>query len=288
MPLMEHQGTCERRLEAAFVSLAPKDLVGLGDSLRQDEAGRRRFEQLAEVDLALARSMDEFAVLGPFEARIASSFESLDSFFSPAVEAVETPPVRPVTRIPRWALAAAAVLVAILLPLGMERDRSGPEQTGVWTERGDSATYLRPYCMDPVSHRMDVAIEESGIASCSADQYLVLTYALRTDAEAWLHAVALPFDDDEAVWIVPNPRREAPVWTEAAERPTEAWPPIDLSINYPPGAYQIVWAACDQPIQWADWALAANNGQEALVELLDMREDCEEGTWLFVVRETTP
>lgn len=286
---MEQIGTCEHRLDAAFVSLAPRDLVGLGDALRQDEAARRRYERLAEVDLALARSENEFAVLGPFEDRIASSFESLAGFFSHAIDVPAAPPARVSLRVARWALAAAAVLLAVLLPTGTERHGPGVEHPGIWTARGDRAAYLRPYCMDPESRRAEVAIAKPGLATCGADQYLLLAYALRTEVGAWLHAVALPYEEaEQPVWIVPNPLQGDPAWVEPVDRPAEAWPPIDLSINYPPGAYQVVWAACTDPIPWMNWADAAAAGREGLDDLLDARQDCEGGTWLFVVREAQP
>jgi len=285
---MKNQGTCEQRLEAAFVSLAPEDLCGLGDAMRQDETVRRRYEYLVEVDLALARSEDEFALLGPLESRIASSFESLSVFFAP--EAVESlaPPERIQGRLARWALAAAAVLLAVLLPTGTEREWRNVEQEGIWTARGDRAAYLRPYCMDPESHFVSGAVVEPGLAICGADQYLLLSYVLRTDAGRWFHAVALPVEGEDPVWIVPNPAHEDPAWAEPAERPTEAWPTVDLSVNYQPGEYQVAWAACDEPIPWTDWADAAAGGQEGIDDLLDTRRNCEAGAWLFVVREVMP
>jgi len=286
---MEQKGTCEHRLDAAFISLAPQDLEGLGNALRQDETARRRYERLAEVDLALARNVDEFAVLGPIEDRIASSFESLSHFFSHAVDVPVAPPARISLRVARWALAAAAVLLAVLLPTGTERYRPGVEHPGIWTARGDRTAYLRPYCMDPESRRAEVAIAEPGLATCGVDQYLLLTYALQTEVGVWLHAVALPYDETEKpVWIVPNPLQGDPAWVEPVDRPTEAWPPVDLSVNYPPGAYQVVWAACADPISWTDWADAAAAGREGIDDLLDARGTCERGTWLFVVREVTP
>ena len=285
---MKHQGTCERRIEAAFVSLAPQDLAGLGDALKGDEAARRRYERLAKVDLALAQSVNEFAVLGPMEDRIASSFESLSGFFSHAVDVPAAPPARVSLRAARWALAAAAMLLAVLLPTGTERHRPGVEHPGIWTARGDRTAYLRPYCMDSESRRVEVAIAEPGLATCGADQHLLLSYALRTEVGAWLHAVALPYDEAKPVWIVPNPLQEDPARIEPADRPAEAWPPVDLSINYAPGAYQVVWAACADPIPWTDWTDAAADGREGIDDLLDARRGCEGGTWLFVVREVTP
>ena len=286
---MEQKSTCEHRLDAAFVSLAPGDLAGLGDALRQDEAARRRYERLVEVDLVLARSADEFAVLGPFEDRIASSFESLSHFFSDEVDVPAAPPARISLRVARWAMAAAAVLLAVLLPTGTEQHRPGVEHPGIWTARGDRAAYLRPYCMDPESRRTEVAIAQPGLATCGVDQYLLLSYALRTEVGAWLHAVALPCNDaEEPVWIVPNPLQRDPAWVEPVDRPAEAWPPVDLSINYPPGAYQVVWATCADPIPWTNWADAAAAGREGLDDLLDAHRDCEGGTWLFVVREVAP
>ncbi|MFH1533234.1 MAG: hypothetical protein ABIK09_21115 [Pseudomonadota bacterium] len=285
---MEQQGTCEQRLEAAFLSLAPQDLEGLGAALRRDETARRRYDRLAGVDLALAQRADAFAVLGPMEARIASSFESLTRFYSPALAGAGDPPARFARRAARWALAAAAVLLAVLLPTGMEPDRPGVEQPGIWTARGDGAAYLRPYCMDSESHVVEGAIASQGLAVCGADQYLLLTYVLRTDVGAWLHAVALPYGGDEPVWIVPNPVHVDPGWVAPADRPTEAWPTLDLSINYPTGPYQVVWAACDDPIPWTDWADAAAGGQEGIDDLLDTRRDCESGSWILVVREVVP
>ena len=286
---MKHQATCERQLEEAFVSLYPEALEGLGDLLRRDESARRRYDHLAEVDLALARSVDDFAVLGPFENRIASSFESLSRFFEPAVEVSAEQPTR-FGRMLRRGLAAAAVLLAVLVPRMW--DRPEVEQPGIWTARGGRTASLRPYCVDPDGRRADVAIVEPGVASCDGDQYLLLAYTLRTDDNAWLHAVALPETEPDAdagpVWVVPNPVHDEPVEVEPADRPGEAWAPLDLSVNYPAGVYRIVWAMCDEPIPWTDWADAAEGGQRDIDDLVETRGDCEAGSWIFVVREVAP
>lgn len=285
---MEQQGTCEQRLEAAFVSLAPQDLVGLGDALRDDPAARQRYELLTEVDLALARSGDAFAVLGPLEARIASSYESLDQFFSPRAEVSASPPSRRPARAVRWALAAAAVLLAVLLPLGIDQDQTDTGSPGIWTARGDRVAYLRPYCMDSESREVGLAVTAPGVAACELDDFLVLAYALRSEDGAWLHAVALPEQGQEPVWIVPNPAHEAPARIEPAERPEEAWPPVDLTVNYRPGTYQVAWAACETPIPWTDWRRAADGGAADIDALLRTRGDCEGGTWFLVVGEVAP
>ncbi len=284
---MEQRGTCEQWLEAAFVSLAPQDLEGLGGAIRGDPPARRRYEQLVEVDLALAQTEDAFAVLGPLEARIATSYESLSQFFSPAAEAAE-PPLRTRTRVARWALAAAAVLLAVLLPVRLDQDAGDIETPGIWTPRGDRATYLRPYCMDSESGRLGLAVTAPGVAVCAEDDYLVLTYALRGVDDLWLHAAALPPRDEEPVWIVPNPVHEDPMLLEPADRPAEAWPPVDLTVNYRPGTYQVAWAACAGPIPWTDWADAAEAGAEGIAALLEARGDCEGGTWILVVGEVAP
>jgi hypothetical protein len=284
---MKQQGTCEQRLEAAFVSLAPRDLEGLGASLRDDAAARERYERLAAIDLALAQSGDEFAVLGPLESRVASSFESLQEFFSPTAQELQAT-TRPWARATRWALAAAAVLLAVLLPLGTERGVRDIDQPGIWSPRGDRAAYLRPYCVDHEGRHVDIAVLEPGIAICDADQLLLLTAALRADEGAWLHAVALPHGDGEPLWIVPNPVQDEPEWVAPADRPVEAWAPVDLSVNYQPGTYQMLWAMCSEPIPWAEWAHAADRGSEGVESLLDTRDDCEQGTWLLVIEEVAP
>ncbi len=283
---MKQQGSCEPRLEAAFVSLAPTDLGGLGEALRDDRAARERYERLAAIDLALAQSVDEFAVLGPMEARIASSFETLQDFYTPRSGAIETRPTR--LRVVRWALAAAAVLLAVLVPIATERDGQDVDRIGVWSPRGDNASYLRPYCTDHEGRTVHGAITEPGIAFCDADQLLLLTYALRSDEGAWLHAVALPHHDESPVWIVPNPVHGDPAWLAPADRPEEAWPPVDLSVNYQPGTYQVLWASCSEPIAWEEWGDAADGGRAGLDALLENREDCEQGTWLLIVGEVAP
>ena len=142
--------------------------------------------------------------------------------------------------------------------------------------------------MDPDDGRIRSAIFAPGVATCGRDRYLLLTYALRMESGAWLHALALPADGAAPVWIVPNPNQQEPAALDPAQRASEAWPPVDLSLNYPPGAYRLLWAMCDEPIPWRAWADAADAGQAGIEGLLDGQQGCNVGSWLLVVREMTP